>query len=70
MVVALANAALVLLYLSIAVFAVRALLIHRRRLQRRARRALAVLAEQPLLAAQTPSHHPAQWERYDEDLAA
>ncbi|MBM5792056.1 MAG: hypothetical protein FJ053_09870 [Cyanobacteria bacterium M_surface_10_m1_298] len=70
MVVALANAALVLLYLSIAFFAVRALRIHRRRLQRRARRALAVLAEQPLLAAQTPSRHPAQWERYDEDLAA
>jgi hypothetical protein len=68
MVVALANAALVLLYVSIAVLSVRAFRNHRRRLQRQARRALAVLAEQPLLASELrmPRSVPAP----DYDLAA
>lgn len=52
MVVALANAALLLLYLTIGVLVLQSVRIHRRRLQRQARRALLSLSEQPLMAAE------------------
>jgi hypothetical protein len=70
MVVALANTALLALCLGIALLAVRALRLHRRRLHRQAKRVWAELAAQPLLSDQAPARYSARRQESDYDLAA
>ncbi|MEN9766170.1 MAG: hypothetical protein RLZZ32_130 [Cyanobacteriota bacterium] len=70
MVVALANAALLLLYLTIGVLVLQSVRIHRRRLQRQARRALLSLSEQPLMAAELGRRPAVIRPEVDYDMAA
>jgi uncharacterized protein YjiS (DUF1127 family) len=70
MVVALANAALLLLYLTIGVLVLQSVRIHRRRLQRQARRALLSLSEHPLMAAELGRRPAVIRPEVDYDMAA